>query len=55
MTDKLRLRDGVITPSGKTGKVYSLKSDGSVLVRLASGSHAGQIRRFLASSLRKIG
>lgn len=52
MAETLRLGEGVRTPSGNTGKVYSVKADGSkVKVRLATGAHAGQVREFNQSSL----
>ena len=52
--DKLALGDGVYTPSGNTGKVRVLTRDGYAKVQIATGSQAGQVRRFLVSSLRPI-
>ena len=51
----LRAGDYVRTTSGATGKIVSLKLDGTkAKVRLVSGSREGQVREFKQSSLTRV-
>lgn len=52
---ELRVGDAVRTPSGNTGKVYSISAARSkAKVRIATGKQAGQVREFNLSSLERL-
>lgn len=51
-----KIGDAVRTPAGHTGKVTSVTTKGPPMarVRLATGPHKGQVRRFRQAALRAL-